>query len=431
MPNGRLKETLTRRPHPGGRKGAMLSLAEVAKRAWAARADPRVRALALGWLQDAGYPQSRREQVQTIVDGFRRKAGAYVPDPFMVEFMASPVQTLCLDEHGLCLAGYDCDDATISCLALCYAIGLQRLWAVAASYGRPGDDPNTPTHVYFAFADERGNKIRADATGTEPVGTVVRFVKEWWVDPSEGAVRDLENGLSGGEFVGIAGRPALAAAAADEWGALWLGGRPVVGLGLTLPHEVYEYRRIWEPYVAGTVDALRLCSDAIQTQSDSIATSDPSRATTLKLYADGARQNADFLASEWNAYRDTSAANVMLGAADILLFFQRTVLQAGTYAQSSGADCPGVPFPPPTPLEEQNSVILALQDAQVIGAGSLQLLAIGASGALQAVGAAVRTVTHPIADLAKAANSPWPWVALTAAAAAVIVFEVWPKRRAA
>ena len=42
-----MKETIDKRPHPGGAKGAMLGLDEVIRRAWAARGDPRVRAWSL------------------------------------------------------------------------------------------------------------------------------------------------------------------------------------------------------------------------------------------------------------------------------------------------------------------------------------------------------------------------------------------------
>lgn len=414
------------RPHPGGRKGAMLSLDEVARRAWKARSSPKLRAWATQQLNAAGYPSRLSDQVQALVDAFRVKAGSYVPDPTMVEFMAAPEQTLCLDEAGLCLMGYDCDDAAITCMALCLSVGVPHVWAVGASYR----DPNVPTHVFFAFEDEQGNKVRVDPTTDLAVGTIRPTpVREWWVDPSKGVDAST---LAGGVFVGIGGRGIRGERAVriegwDEGHLLSLAGRPVAGLGdTTWPHEVYEYRRIWDPYITGVVAGLRQCADAMQLQSDTLAPTDPSRAQTLKLYADGARGNADFLATEWNAYQDWTEWQVLGNAAAIVTFFQRTVLQAGAYAKDNASFCPAVSFPAPVPLEQQNAVVLALQDASIVGAGTLQLLGIGASGVLQAVGDAVRTVLKPVQDLASAANSPWPWIAITAAAAAVVAFEVLP-----
>lgn len=96
------------RPHPAGRKGALLSLNECAERAWKARMSPRLRAWALKQLAEAGVSQGTRKQwAQAILDAYR-KAVPYVNDPVMGEFMATPDQLLCLDEGGLCMMGADC-----------------------------------------------------------------------------------------------------------------------------------------------------------------------------------------------------------------------------------------------------------------------------------------------------------------------------------
>ena len=96
------------RPHPGGARGAHLSLAEVADRAWKARMSPRLRAWVTQQLDKAGVSNgSRRQKAQAILDAFRKKV-PYVADPVMGEFMATPDQVLCLDEGGLCIIGGDC-----------------------------------------------------------------------------------------------------------------------------------------------------------------------------------------------------------------------------------------------------------------------------------------------------------------------------------
>jgi hypothetical protein len=96
------------RPHPGGKKGAKLSLEEVGKRAWAARMSPRLRAWATQVLDKAGVSRgTRRQKAKAILDEYRAKV-PYIADPVMGEFIAHPDQTLCLDEAGLCIVGGDC-----------------------------------------------------------------------------------------------------------------------------------------------------------------------------------------------------------------------------------------------------------------------------------------------------------------------------------
>ena len=96
------------RPHPAGAEGARLSLKEVAERSWKARMSPRLRAWVTQQLDKCGASRAgRRSQAQCILDAFRKKV-PYIADPLMGEFMATPDQTLCLDEDGLCIIGGDC-----------------------------------------------------------------------------------------------------------------------------------------------------------------------------------------------------------------------------------------------------------------------------------------------------------------------------------
>ncbi|HEY6359043.1 MAG TPA: Hint domain-containing protein, partial [Vicinamibacterales bacterium] len=100
--------TVDQRPHPAGREGSLISLKEVAERAWKARMSPRLRAWATQRLAEAGTSSgTRRQKAQTILDAYRKKV-PYIADPVMGEFIATPEQTLCLDEGGLCIIGGDC-----------------------------------------------------------------------------------------------------------------------------------------------------------------------------------------------------------------------------------------------------------------------------------------------------------------------------------
>lgn len=186
------------RTHPAGKAGALLSLQECAERAWKARMDPRVRAWAMQALDAAGKSRGgRREKAQAILDAFRKKV-PYIADPVMGEFMATPAQTLCLDNGGLCLVGGDCDDHSISLAALMMSIGIPAM-IVGSSHREPND---VPTHVYMAFEDDLGDWVRMDGTTKLPVGKSVPYVREWWVEPGEKAKE-----LGQGDFVGMAGAP--------------------------------------------------------------------------------------------------------------------------------------------------------------------------------------------------------------------------------
>jgi hypothetical protein len=182
------------RAHPAGKRGAMISLEEVADRAWKARMSPRLRAWATQELAKCGASTgSRRQKGQCILDAFRKKV-PYIADPVMGEFMATPDQTLCLDDGGLCIVGGDCDDASVTLAAAMMSIGIPAM-IVGSSHKEPSD---VPTHVFMAFQDELGDWIKMDGTTKHPVGNVSPHAREWWVEPGKEAKDRGE-----GDFVGM------------------------------------------------------------------------------------------------------------------------------------------------------------------------------------------------------------------------------------
>lgn len=193
------------RPHPAGRKGALLSLNECAERAWKARMSPRLRAWALKQLAEAGVSQGTRKQwAQAILDAYR-KAVPYVNDPVMGEFMATPDQLLCLDEGGLCMMGADCDEASILLTAVMLALGIPAM-IVGSSHKEPFD---TPTHVFMAFQDEFKNWVRMDGTTKHRVGQTPHHAREWWIEPGKEAKERGEGDFVGMTETGLSGAPDL------------------------------------------------------------------------------------------------------------------------------------------------------------------------------------------------------------------------------
>jgi hypothetical protein len=186
--------TTDQRSHPAGKKGALLSLDEVAERAWKARMSPRLRAWVTQQLDKCGVSRGpRRQQGQCILDAFRKKV-PYVSDPVMGEFMATPDQVLCLDEGNLCIVGGDCDEASITLAAAMLSVGIPAM-IIGSSHKEPFD---VPTHVFMAFQDEIGNWVRTDGTTRYPVGEVAPRMREWWVEPGKEAKERGE-----GDFVGM------------------------------------------------------------------------------------------------------------------------------------------------------------------------------------------------------------------------------------
>jgi hypothetical protein len=199
------------RSHPAGRKGALLSLQEVADRAWRARMSPRLRAWVTQQLAKCGASrEGRRSKAQCILDAYREKV-PYINDPVMGEFMATPEQTLCLDEGGLCIVGGDCDDAALTLGGAMLSIGIPAM-VIGSSHREPLD---IPTHVFMAFQDDLGDWVRMDGTTKYPVGRVAPHAREWWVEPGKQAKASGEGDFVGMSTGGALGDPVASRTALD------------------------------------------------------------------------------------------------------------------------------------------------------------------------------------------------------------------------
>jgi len=182
------------RLHPSGKKGAHLSLKEVAERSWKARMSPRLRAWVTQQLHKNNVSAGgRRQKGQAVLDEFRRKV-PYVADPVMGEFIETPNQTLCLDEGGLCFIGTDCDGAATTLAAAMMSIGIPAM-IIGSSHRDPAD---VPTHVFMAFEDDLGDWVKMDGTTKLPAGRVAPSLREFWVEPGAEAKERGE-----GDFVGM------------------------------------------------------------------------------------------------------------------------------------------------------------------------------------------------------------------------------------
>lgn len=486
---GNVGAPVERRPHPGGRKGAIMSLDECARRAWKSRGDPLVRAWTTQQLKACGWPSGRRDQARCIVRAFRSQV-RYVEDPLQVEAMYGPRQTLCLDKGGLCVVGADCDDTAITLGAAFMSVGW-RVWIVGASYR----DPSTPTHVYVAFEDDLGQPVRVDGTTAYDVGTVNPFAKEWWIDPAKGIAVD---GQGVGEFVGV-GHPAsfqqvafrrdvagaleqlrayvstlsphdrsvsgvaLHLAHAEEAAAtgdyvrakshldaaapmmaqlsapMMLGGRAVdgFGLGFTTPGDVLLYRNMWNDYVIDTVRVSAACAQAY----GSLAQNEQNAAAKAaeEQMSVSLQKTSDDLLALWNVYAGWSDDLIVGNGAQILKSYQDTVVTAGNVrATMAGDKCPmsyidkngQIVAPVDGPDKSlQVQVISRIEGLGILAGGVLEIIEATGAGAVKFVGTAAQWAGKQAEKAANILSTPWPYVAIAVVAGGVIVWRTWPKSR--
>jgi hypothetical protein len=200
---------------------------------------------------------------------------------------------------------------------------------------------------------------------------------------------------------------------------------------IVTPGDVLAYRKMWDEFVMGTARAGFACADAWdaaaagKTPATAINTAHfaiPPDATTLKIWADTQRDNAQSIVDAWNAHADTPDWQILVRAGDILRDFQRTVLKVGQFYQLQIArECPALPLPAPPSFDIQQQAIARIEGLGIVAHGVLQLIGIGAGGMLDTMGAIGSTAAKVVTDVSSAIASPLPWIGLAAVAALVLL----------
>ena len=204
--------------------------------------------------------------------------------------------------------------------------------------------------------------------------------------------------------------------------------------GIVTPGDVLAFRQMWDAYVMGTARAAIACADAWDAAATAAKATPPGPmppginlaqfgtstpdADTLQIWADTQRQNSATLVWEWNAHADTPDATLVIQAGAILGDFQNTVLKAGQwYRPQIARDCPNVALPAPPTTDVQAQVIAHLEGLGVLEHGVLQLLGIGAGGALDTLGAVGATIQKTASAIA----SPGVWLGAAAVLGGVLL----------
>ena len=152
----------------------------------------------------------------------------------------------------------------------------------------------------------------------------------------------------------------------------------VTGAFITWPHEVLDYRSLWDPYVMGTARAAKeLATTAHPLEGSNL---------TQELFAGELTGFAKSITSSWNAHADAPDHELLTQAGDFLADYQRVVQRIASFYQPEILKLvPSAKLPKPPFWRLQVPVVSSLEDAKIVGHGVLQILGIGASGALEAL----------------------------------------------
>jgi hypothetical protein len=115
-------------PHPLGRQGLRRSADEVAAQSRRDYRKWRVIQWARQAIADANLPDPRGRpnpdhQIAALFAALKKKT-TFIKDPHNTECVGSTESILCLDPHGACLKGGDCDDMLVALGATAMAIGI-------------------------------------------------------------------------------------------------------------------------------------------------------------------------------------------------------------------------------------------------------------------------------------------------------------------
>ena len=345
-------------------------------------------------------------RAQVLLDAHRAQT-SYAPDPIGTERIQKPHVTYCLG--SMCVPIGDCDDGTAALGAAMASIGIN-VYAVRQKFGYGAQE-----HVLLGIYDNAGRKWYVDPSTNEPVYQGSRARSEEWISPLDAGSQSAA-GTSGAAFMTL-GAPGVGfGAAADQCGIGAVGvGIPGV-VGIVTPDDVLAYRQLWTPFVSATYRAALQCSQLWSGNDSSINKGQfaiPPDATTIQEWADVEAQNATQIQNEWNKYAGLSPADVVFRAKEILQSFQATVYKCGQdYRDRIATDCPSVVLPSAPDPSVQAQVIGRIEGLQILGEGILQILTIGASGAIESVGNAADYVKQTTQQALNVASSPWPWIAL-------------------
>ena len=191
------KAKITKRVYPAGMAGIKISFEEIAKRIREGRNDPRIRGWAGRALIAAGNPSGQSAQAQALLEALRKQT-IYAPDPAGTEMIVAAKNTLCLDEHGLCIPAADCDDLVVT-----LGSALLSLSIPIHVVGQAFSGEQQPTHVLLEVDTPSGWQKIDPSNVASSTGQSFTATREWRIDPMNTKDFALAGGPGSGDFVGV------------------------------------------------------------------------------------------------------------------------------------------------------------------------------------------------------------------------------------
>ena len=244
------------------------------------------------------------------------------------------------------------------------------------------------------------------------------------------------------ELVFLGGRPIA------QREVVRFGGRMVYGLGDfglgVWPGDLLAYRQEWEPFVAahlalwrhlndlfeGTSDA-KQCPTGIfnATQTQNLSPTMQSFCASLaltRMYTSDTHPSG--ILTQWNAWRDKSSADVLVGAATMLKWHQDVVLRVGGSYKDDLVNVAkiwklDITLPDVPSFSTQQDIIARIEGAYLSTKGVLQIIGYGAADTLKLAGDTAQAMAQGLSDTAKAIPkalaSPLTWIGIAAVVAVV------------
>jgi hypothetical protein len=303
--------------------------------------DPIVRAWSLAMLARTRRERGERgSQVsRELAQAFARTIHGNVQDA--IAFVHEPKETFQSARVTMMAGAGDCDDHARLVYALARAGGLPATMTFL-------EEDEQPVHVVAKIGGAWAETTIPAEFGEAPLAAYARL-------SSEG--------------VPLAADPFKADAA-----------RELGELAFVTPGDVLAFRQTWNPYVVGVANASIACADELDAKSAGAG--------------DDRRVDAGSIMTLWNLYSGWSDVEIVEAAGDILKSFQQTVLKVGqVYAPAIHASCPDVALPAPPSTDVQAQVIGRVEGLGILAHGVLQILGMGAGGALATLGAAAAIAT--------------------------------------
>jgi len=232
---------------------------------------------------------------------------------------------------------------------------------------------------------------------------------------------------------------------------IYYGGRRVIalapglvdGVGVGDVGDLLAYRQEWEPFIKAHLDLWRdmntrfenaplaaKCPPGIFTAAQIPKTLNPAEvsfcaalSTTRMMVSDTDPRG---ILPRWNAWKDKSSADILIGASAFLSWLQSVVLQvAGTDKDrlvtiAQWAQVP-IQLPDVPTFSTQQDVIARIQGAYVATKGALGIIGYGAGETIKMTSDVGQAVAQGLSDTARQLPQTTRWIGIAVAVTAVVV----------